>query len=94
MSHLILADPWGFPEMPTDVATRYNVPWYIKGLYNIFKHFNPLAAFRAAGPFSPSMFKRLRPELIRKFGDLFETEEENFKVISDYVFHCNAQSPT
>ena len=94
VSHLILADPWGFPEMPSDLATRYNIPWYIRGLFNIFKHFNPLAAFRLTGPFGQRAIKRARPDLIRRFNDLFPSEEENFKVVPNYIYHCNAQSPT
>ena len=50
VSHLILADPWGFPEQPKKAQTR-QIPLWIKILYHvIFKHMNPLAGLRIAGP--------------------------------------------
>ena len=89
--HLILADPWGFPERPAEIQTRF--PWYVRGLFHIFKHFNPLALFRMAGPYAENSIRRMRPDLIRKFEPLFPTEEENMSVIPNYLFHCNSQSP-
>lgn len=94
MSHLILADPWGFPEPPKDISTVYNVPWYIRSIFHVAKGFNPLAAFRGAGPWGYGLIKRMRPDLIRRFSRLFDSEEENFKVVPDYMYHCNAQTPT
>lgn len=93
MGHLILADPWGFPEKPKEVTSQ--IPMWVKVLYHaVFKHLNPLAGLRVAGPWGPNAITRLRPDLIHKFSDLFETEEENLKVIPSYLFHCNAHSPT
>jgi hypothetical protein len=40
------------------------------------------------------MIPRLRPDLISKFRGLFETEEQNLKIIPEYLYHCNAHSPT
>ena len=94
VKHLILADPWGFPERPKDIVQRYNIPWYIRGLFQIFKHFNPLAALRLTGPYGQRTIQRARPELLRKFESIFDTEEENFEVVSNYMFHSNAQDPT
>lgn len=94
VSHLILADPWGFPEKPVDLARRYNIPWWIRALFHVFRHFNPLASLRLSGPLGPATIKRMRPDLISKFQDLFESEEHCRTVIPDYLFHCNAHSPT
>lgn len=46
--HLILADPWGFPERPNEYK---EVPFWIKTITYVMKPFNPLAGIRAAGPF-------------------------------------------
>lgn len=94
LSHAILVDPWGMPERPSDLARRYNIPWYIRGLFHVLKNFNPLWGLRASGPYGPNVIGRMRPELIRKFEDLFESEEENLTVVPNYMFHCNAHNPT
>jgi abhydrolase domain-containing protein 5 len=51
VKHLILADPWGFPERPVDVAQRYNVPLWIRAIVFVSQPFNPLWPVRVAGPF-------------------------------------------
>ena len=47
--HLVLVDPWGFPDRPTE-GTRLHVPAYIKVIATMLQPFNPLAAVRVAGP--------------------------------------------
>lgn len=47
VKHLILADPWGFPEHASDDE----VPLWIRTISYVMKPFNPLAGIRAAGPF-------------------------------------------
>lgn len=51
VKHLILADPWGFPEKPADVQARYNVPFWVKAIAFMVQPLNPLWAVRFAGPF-------------------------------------------
>lgn len=48
VKHLILADPWGFPERPEDFK---DVPLLIRTISYVMKPFNPLAGIRVAGPF-------------------------------------------
>lgn len=48
VKHLILADPWGFPEKPDEYK---EVPLWIKTISYIMQPFNPLAGIRVAGPF-------------------------------------------
>ena len=48
--HLILVDPWGFPERPMDSDKRTPIPWWIKVIGTIIQPFNPLAILRVAGP--------------------------------------------
>jgi len=94
VSHLILADPWGMPEKPKEEQAR-RIPIWIKVLYHVlFKHLNPLAGLRMAGPWGLQSVTRFRPDLISKFGDLFDNEEENKRVIPNYIYHCNVHNPT
>ncbi|TRY62191.1 hypothetical protein TCAL_13019, partial [Tigriopus californicus] len=94
VGHLIAADPWGFPERPKDLAQRYNLPWYVKAIFGVARHFNPLASLRAVGPYGPKVVKRMRPDLIRKFRPLFTSDEENMEVVPNYIYHCNVQTPS
>lgn len=48
--HLILVDPWGFPEKPQNKEHRSEIPLWIKMVARMLQPFNPLAALRAAGP--------------------------------------------
>lgn len=49
VAHLILADPWGFPESDLSVK-KLKIPFWIKVIASVLKPFNPLAGLRAAGP--------------------------------------------
>lgn len=51
VKHLILADPWGFPEKPSDYASKSNVPLWVKAIAYVVQPLNPLWAVRVAGPF-------------------------------------------
>ena len=55
ISHLILADPWGFPERPLDVSTKYNIPFWVKAIGLALQPFNPLSIIRTAGPLGNSI---------------------------------------
>ena len=50
LHHLVLADPWGFPEKPPDAMANSQVPIWIKMVAKVIQPFNPLAGLRAAGP--------------------------------------------
>ena len=54
VKHLILADPWGFPEKPSDAELTNNIPTWVKALAAVLSPFNPLAAVRAFGPMGTS----------------------------------------
>lgn len=58
VKHLILADPWGFPEKPNDLSQRYNIPIWVKAIAYMVQPFNPLWSVRAAGPFG-EFFKKM-----------------------------------
>lgn len=63
VSHLILVDPWGFPERPkaenqesqgTEAVKTFRPPRWVKVIAGIVSFFNPLAVIRAAGPWGKS----------------------------------------
>lgn len=60
VSHLILVDPWGFPEKPqphqegssgqSSEVKRPGPPRWVKAAASVLSYFNPLAIIRFAGP--------------------------------------------
>ncbi|KAJ8336527.1 hypothetical protein SKAU_G00377470 [Synaphobranchus kaupii] len=100
VSHLILVDPWGFPERPqaggegsggrsAEMVKRPSLPAWVKVLLSVVSLFNPLAVIRVAGPLGPSLVNRFRPDFRRKFENLFEDD-----TMTQYIYHCNAQNPS
>jgi len=94
VQHLILVDPWGFLERPPDYESKRQIPWYFKALFQIFRHFNPLAVVRILGPWGERTITRVRPDISHKFQGMFPSEEENMRVVPGYMYHCNAQTPS
>lgn len=98
VSHLILVDPWGFPEPPKpeaeessgkEVVKRPGPPRWVKAVASVLSHFNPLAVIRAAGPWGPGLVNRFRLDFKRRYEDLFDDD-----TVTQYIYHCNAQSPS
>ncbi|XP_068604642.1 (Lyso)-N-acylphosphatidylethanolamine lipase [Brachionichthys hirsutus] len=96
VSHLILVDPWGFPERQqtqgaqgAEVAKRPTIPRWVKAIAAVVSLFNPLAVIRAAGPWGPGLVNRFRPDFKSKFEDLFDDD-----TMTQYIYHCNAQTPS
>ncbi|XP_030629756.1 (Lyso)-N-acylphosphatidylethanolamine lipase isoform X2 [Chanos chanos] len=99
VSHLILVDPWGFPERPKpqpeasedkgSATKRPTIPRWVKAVASVAGYFNPLAIIRAAGPWGPGLVNRFRPDFKRKFEDLFDDN-----TMTEYLYHCNAQTPS
>ena len=50
LHHVVLVDPWGFPEQPADNERRTPIPAWIRAVAAILSPFNPLAGLRVAGP--------------------------------------------
>jgi len=93
VSHLVLADPWGFPDKPQKIedvlpATKSTK---VKVITTIGQKLNPLALIRAAGPMGPALIGRARPDLVLKFDALNQNGNAD---VSSYIYHSNAQSPT
>ncbi|KAG8228955.1 hypothetical protein J437_LFUL007706 [Ladona fulva] len=91
IKHLILADPWGFPEKPADLHLKTAVPLWVRAIAFVVQPLNPLWAVRFAGPFGQWLIQKTRPDIISKFSHVVPGEEN---VISQYIFQCNVQNPT
>ncbi|KAI6074673.1 1-acylglycerol-3-phosphate O-acyltransferase ABHD5 [Aix galericulata] len=89
VKHLILVEPWGFPERPDNAEHERPIPIWIKALGAILSPFNPLAGLRIAGPFGLSLVQRLRPDFKRKYASMFDDN-----TVTEYIYHCNVQSPS
>ncbi|XP_055679992.1 (Lyso)-N-acylphosphatidylethanolamine lipase isoform X1 [Lutzomyia longipalpis] len=89
VKHLILADPWGFPDKPADYGSKYNIPVWVRVLAFAMQPLNPLWAVRAAGPFGQWVVSKARPDIIRKYTTVVKEEE----LIPQYIHQCNAQTP-
>ncbi|MEQ2175302.1 hypothetical protein GOODEAATRI_016702, partial [Goodea atripinnis] len=50
VKHIILVEPWGFPEFQETVEADRPIPVWIKALGAMFSPFNPLAGLRLVGP--------------------------------------------
>ncbi|XP_075168131.1 pummelig [Haematobia irritans] len=91
VKHLILADPWGFPEKPQDALSSKQIPLWVRALAHALTPLNPLWALRAAGPFGQWVVQKTRPDIMRKFSS---TIEDDINLIPQYIHQCNAQYPS
>lgn len=89
VKHLILADPWGFQEKPTETKA----PLYVRAIAKVLTPMNPLWLMRAAGPYGQRFVEFFRPDLIRKFSEHLPFEKDDSNVIAQYIHQCNAQTP-
>lgn len=104
VKHLILTDPWGFPERPTDSPS---VPLWIKTVSYVMQPFNPLTSVRMAGPLGnltilfsffliithlstgPWFINTLRPDISKKYLTVLHDPD----LIPQYIYQCNSQHP-
>lgn len=54
VKHLVLVEPWGFPEVQETLEADRPIPVWIKALGAMFSPFNPLAGLRLVGPLGKS----------------------------------------
>lgn len=87
---LILADPWGLPEKEITFLHHYEMDSWVKFLTSFLYGFNYLALVRAAGPCGPPSVRLFRKDLEKKYGHFVKNPE----AVMNYVYHCNAQTPS
>uniref|UniRef100_A0A8C2BVC8 1-acylglycerol-3-phosphate O-acyltransferase ABHD5 n=1 Tax=Cyprinus carpio TaxID=7962 RepID=A0A8C2BVC8_CYPCA len=89
VKHLILVEPWGFPERPDPGDQDRPIPVWIKAIGAMLSPFNPLAGLRLAGPLGPTLVQTLRPDFKKKFATVF-----NDNRVTEYIYHLNVQIPS
>ncbi|XP_045452784.1 1-acylglycerol-3-phosphate O-acyltransferase ABHD5 isoform X1 [Melitaea cinxia] len=89
--HLILADPWGFAEKPSNVYEKHKMPLWVRAIATAVQPFNPLWAVRAAGPAGKWLVSKTRPDISRKYLSYVSDAET---VIPEYIYQCNSQTPS
>ncbi|KAF3840222.1 hypothetical protein F7725_018939 [Dissostichus mawsoni] len=89
VKHIVLVEPWGFPECPDTAEADGPVPVWIKALGAMFSPFNPLASLRLVGPLGPTLVQTLRPDFKKKFSSMFSDN-----TVSEYIYHLNVQTPS
>lgn len=91
VKHLILADPWGFPEKPSEALASKQIPLWLRAIAYALTPLNPLWAIRVAGPFGQWLVQKTRPDIMRKFAT---TIEDDINLVPQYIHQCNAQYPS
>ncbi|GBP35576.1 hypothetical protein EVAR_17438_1 [Eumeta japonica] len=91
VKHLILADPWGFPERPSDALQKYQLPLWARAVFTLVQPLNPLWPMRAAGPAGRWLVARMRPDIVRKYKPYVDDAEN---VIPEYIHQCNTRTPS
>ncbi|CAJ1061384.1 -acylglycerol-3-phosphate O-acyltransferase ABHD5 isoform X1 [Xyrichtys novacula] len=89
VKHILLVEPWGFPQRPDTVEADRPIPVWIKALGAMFSPFNPLAGLRLVGPLGPTLVQTLRPDFKKKFSSMFSDN-----TVSEYIYHLNVQTPS
>ncbi|CAL8337856.1 unnamed protein product [Gadus morhua 'NCC'] len=89
VKHIVLVEPWGFPERPAMSDQDRPVPVWIKALGAMLSPLNPLAGLRMVGPLGLTLVQTLRPDFKKKFASMFVDN-----TVSEYIYHLNVQAPS
>lgn len=92
VKHLILGDPWGFPERPKEIGA----PLWVRAIAKLYGNVNPLWILRAAGSYGQWVVQKTRPDILRKFQEVVEQHSTggDDNLMAQYIHQCNAQNPT
>ncbi|XP_022666398.1 protein ABHD4-like isoform X2 [Varroa destructor] len=91
VAHLILEDPWGFPEFRPDRPLGKRMPTWAKLVQSSLNHMNALASVRMAGPLGPKIMQISLAAAAEQYFGGFVTDRT---VIPNYVYHCNVRKPS
>ena len=89
--NLILADPWGIPEVPRkhQMQVMKSAPALFRGVFSMFTTFPPLAMLRSMGPLGPRLLPKWRPTFADGYRDIIDDPH----ILYDYIFHMNSHPP-
>ena len=93
VEHLILADPWGFPEKPSDgeLEVNFRIGRVRRAVYSVLSSYNPMSVLRLVGRYGPRLVQRMRPDIKEKYEKVYGEGDTR---IMEYIYHCNAQKPS
>ena len=92
VSHLVLADPWGFPERPLDIDERYKLPLWAKAIGYVAQQFNPLGILRAAGPLGNNICIKLASYFIIFLGKKSKEVKVKYKLSKKFILFFTDRS--
>lgn len=84
VEHLVLCDPWGF----SDRKTYPNL--HLKALCFLYSKISPLDFLRTLGRFGPWWIRKTCDDIVDNYNCVLEDRS----IMSNYIYHCNAQNPT
>lgn len=90
VAHLILEDPWGFPEFKPDRPLGKRMPSWGKIVQSTLNHINVLASVRMLGPLGPKVMA-LSLTGAEQYFDAFVPDRS---VVPTYIYHCNVRKPS
>ncbi|GMT00616.1 hypothetical protein PENTCL1PPCAC_22790 [Pristionchus entomophagus] len=89
--HLILVDPWGFPEKPLLTAKQVDPQLYMHVVSRITSYFNPFFLVRCCGTYAGRLLSILRSDIRLKYHK--EGKECNDDIY-EYLALCNSRYPS
>eukprot|EP00080_Pristionchus_pacificus_P014613 PDM74633.1 lid-1 [Pristionchus pacificus] len=89
--HLVLVDPWGFPEKPLLTAKQVDPQVYMHVVSRITSYFNPFFLVRCCGPYAGRLLSFLRSDIRLKYHKEGKECNEN---IYEYLALCNSRHPS
>ncbi|OQR77710.1 abhydrolase domain-containing protein 4-like [Tropilaelaps mercedesae] len=91
VAHLVLEDPWGFPEFRPDRPLGKRMPTWTKLVQSTLNHMNALASIRVLGPLGPKIMQLSLAAAAEQYFGGFVTDRT---VVPSYIYHCNVRKPS
>lgn len=97
IEHLLLSDPWGFAILPGGIVDRhpdseqqYDVlPRWVHFSNFLINTCNVLSPLRVFGPLGPWIARLAQFDTNKRESELWKD-----KTMLEYIYHCNAQTPS
>lgn len=97
IQHLITSDPWGFAILPAGMADRHSdseqqydsLPRWLQSGNSLLNTWNLLSPLRVTGPLGPWLTRLAQFDTNKRASELWKDKD-----MLEYIYHCNAQTPT
>lgn len=85
----------GFKDRPMELKRKDGTDFslFARFLFRIITplSLNPLSSIRFLGPWGPSLFSRIRSDIIARFEPYVKDARNN---VANYLYQCNAKNPS